>query len=1186
MHRTLLRQLRRVCGIESEDSLQQLFHAASELALKPDIAPQMQSFLRGLEEFVSRVDAAYQQSDLDLNLRTRSLELSSTELNQANDRMRSDILLRNRVLQSLRQAAGSLLEHDESGLALPAEEDLEGLSALLPVLVRQQEERRIELANQRFAMDQHAIVSMTDTDGNILYVNDKFCGISGYSRGELLGQNHRIINSGYHPIEFFSVMWKTIAAGRVWHGEICNKNKQGQQYWVDATIVPFLDRSNRPYQYIAIRTEITGRKKMAEKIATSERQYRNVVNSLIEVVFRADRDGVWTFLNPAWTAITGFSVKETIGKNFIDFIYPHDRAAARSRFVEMMAGSATFTKHEVRYLTRDDSYRWIEVYAQLEIDDDGRVVGVAGSLSDITDKRLVTAQIKENLDFVDALLESIPVPVYLKDPEGRYLRLNKAFGKFFSIRVDHWLGKTAYDLLSAEDARVYTAHDRELMESRGAQTVESLLTLQDRQVDTLHSKAVLTKPDGSLIGLVGTIVDISSQKAAERALLHAKEAAESANRSKSEFLANMSHEIRTPMNGIIGMTDLVLSSALEKHQREYLEVVKASADALLEIINDILDFSKIEAGKMSLESISFDLSQLVPDTLRTLTLRAQQSGLELALDLDPDIPDFVLGDPGRLRQILTNLVGNAIKFTRAGEIVVRARLLRRDADLARLEISVSDSGIGIPLEKQRQVFEAFEQEDGSTTRRFGGTGLGLSITKRLVDMMGGEISVSSRVGKGSTFTVAVTFKVDRRSRPVVDAAPISLAGRTVMLIDDSDTNLTILKAMFGRWQVKTVVMHSGAEALAYCRSEPCKLDCIVMDYVMPDINGFDTAKAMAEITGYRDVPIVILSSSGLPGDAHKCKQIGIQGYLLKPASHTEIFAVVGSVIDRTRTQAGDVPIVTRHTISTPVASLSILLAEDNQLNQKLALALLHKWGHRVDVANNGIEALALHKSKTFDLILMDLQMPLMGGFEATAAIRAREKAGAKKTVVIAMTANALEGDREKCIAGGMDDYLSKPFKADMFSGILKKYSPYEKKEKSAEQENVADTPSVSAKIAENAALDQFDYAKAIKNSDAEVVTLIAAHFLEEAPKQLTRMRRAWETAEYDALQREAHAMVGLLANFMAEPARRVAAEIDHCARDKMPAPLADLFDALDREIALLAPHLARAAKNASDSISS
>ena len=248
--------------------------------------------------------------------------------------------------------------------------------------------------------------------------------------------------------------------------------------------------------------------------------------------------------------------------------------------------------------------------------------------------------------------------------------------------------------------------------------------MQDRKVDTFHSKAVLTKPNGSLIGLVGTIVDISSQKAAERALLHAKEAAESANRSKSEFLANMSHEIRTPMNGIIGMTDLVLSSALEKHQREYLEVVKASADALLEIINDILDFSKIEAGKMSLETISFDLSQLVPDTLRTLTLRAQQSGLELALDLDPDIPDFVLGDPGRLRQILTNLVGNAIKFTRTGEIVVRARLLHRDADLARLEISVSDSGIGIPLEKQRQVFEAFEQEDGSTTRRFGGTGLG------------------------------------------------------------------------------------------------------------------------------------------------------------------------------------------------------------------------------------------------------------------------------------------------------------------------------------------------------------------------------------------------------------------------------------------------------------------------------
>ena len=1042
MHHILSRQLRRIGGIDSDEALARLCDAASAMSRDPGIAPEMSSFLSGLREFLSRVDTTYDQYDRDLALSSRSLEVSSAELNQANERMRSDIASKNRVLQLLREAAAALLKHDDTGLTLPEVGDLEGLSALLPDLVKHQESRRLELSNQRFAMDQHAIVSITDTDGNILYVNDKFCRISGYEREELLGKNHRIINSGYHPKGFFTGLWQTILGGKVWHGEICNTAKQGHTYWVAATIVPFLDQQGKPYQFIAIRTEITERKRMAEKIAFSEQQYRSVVNSLKEIIFRTDARGHWTFLNPAWSEITGFPVDEAIGKCFLDYIFPRDLEGARKGFHAFMTGEDPVTRHEVRYRTADGGYRWMEVYAQIARNEDGHIVGLTGSLNDITERRHATSQLKENLAFVDALVEAIPLPVYLKDAEGRYMRLNKAFCSLFSVRAADLIGKTVRELLNADDAQFHLDRDHALLKNHGTQIYEALLKLpQDKTVDALYSKAALVKPDGTLMGLVGTIVDISSQKSAERAMLHAKETAESANRSKSEFLANMSHEIRTPMNGIIGMTDLVLETELEKHQREYLQIVKSSADALLEIINDILDFSKIEAGKMTIEAVPFEVDRLIIETLRTLTLRAQEKGLELVLDIDPAIPQSAVGDSVRIRQVLINLVGNAIKFTKTGEIIVCIRLKSSSAQKIHVMISVIDTGIGIPRDKQSLVFEAFEQEDGSTTRRFGGTGLGLSITRRLVNMMGGEIELESEVGKGSNFTATIELGIDAAGRADTSTPAASLAGKKIMLVDDSDTNLAILNAMLGRWGALTVTLHSGGETLAYCSGHKNDIDCIILDDAMPGLSGFETAAALAAVEHYKNVPIVMFSSRGMAGDGGKCKDLRIQGYLLKPAGREEVFSAISAVIGRGRVEAAERTSVAPKIVTKAEKPIKVLLVEDNALNQKLAIALLKKWGHDVRIANNGIEALEIHATQPFDLILMDLQMPVMGGFEATATIREREKNGFKRTPVIAMTANALEGDREKCIAQGMDDYLSKPFKPEAFIQILKKYGP-------------------------------------------------------------------------------------------------------------------------------------------------
>ena len=1160
MNRTLARQLNRVCNIDSESARDALLAQAQALSGLAGTPPELAGFLAGLPALLQRIDSAYDQSERDLDLRSRSLELSSTELSLTNDLLRTELASRNRVLQSLRVAAVRLLDNNDSGLHLPQEGDIEGLSVLLADLVAQQELRRIELLNQRFAMDQHAIVSITDTAGVIIYVNDKFCAISGYAREELIGKTHRLINSRSHPDALFAQMWQTITTGQVWHGEICNHAKNGGQYWVDATIVPFLDAAGKPYQYIAIRTEISESKRMAETIAKSEREYRNVVNSLNEVVFRTDLQGVWTFLNPAWHAITGFAIADSLGRNVLHFIDARDRERVADGLSQLMGRQVDSMRHEARYITRDGNVRWIDVCARAEHDGQGRLAGITGSLTDITERRLAARELRHNLNFVDALIETIPIPLYLKDVQGRYLRANRAFCAFFQLPQSDILGLTAADLLPPQEAQQVARQDVRLMLDKGSQTYEDRLTIGGRQVDVLFSKATLLKSDGGLSGLVGTLVEISSQKAAERALLLAKEVAESASRSKSEFLANMSHEIRTPMNGILGMTDLVLDSQLDAHQRKYLEIVKASADALLCIINDILDFSKIEAGMLTLESIPFDLRQLMQETMRAHAMRAQASGLELVLDLDPALPQTVLGDPGRLRQVLTNLTGNAIKFTPRGEVIVSARLRASGDGMAQLQLDVRDTGIGIAADMQEAVFDAFQQEDGSTTRRFGGTGLGLSITRRLVTMMKGEISLSSALGKGSTFSVELSLPVSDNRLPLPPPGA-SLAGRSITLVDDNPSSLTILRRIFEHCGASVTACESGEAALDACRTS-LPTDCIIMDFAMPGMNGFDTATALAALPHWSQVPIVMLSSSGSLGDAARCRELGIQGYLLKPASPEELLSVTLSVLGTCRGEPSAAPVVTRHAIRESMPGLDILLVEDNAMNRELATVLLTNAGHKVTHAAHGREALEHHAAGHFDLILMDLQMPEMGGFEATAQIRQREAQGMPKSVIIAMTASAFEGDRERCIDGGMDDYLSKPFRTAAFQSLIQQHVLQIGKH----MPPPATAPEAAPALADGA--PRFDYAAALAGADADVIAIIGASFLDGLPAQLAALRAALQADDRPTVSRQAHTLAGLLGNFHAAPAVAIATAIESEAAAAGPAALLARLDALEVQLRL------------------
>jgi PAS domain S-box-containing protein len=1038
-----------------------------------------------------------------------------------------------------------------------------------------------------------------DTEGLVTSVNPTAERLFGWAAAELLGRKMHDVTHYLHP-DGTPFPAHECAGLRVLQEGAVLIDHEDTFIRKDGSFFPVVYSSSQLVAdgevigLVVVFRDITRQKRAEEALRESEERYRGTFENAAVGIAHADFEGRWLRVNQKYCEIVGYSREELLQRTFQDSTHPDDLATNLQAFAALLRGESSNFSLEKRILRRDGSPIWVEVFTSLQRDAVGEPAYVITVVQEISERKRLEEALRESEERYRFLIQSIPQKIFTTNVYGDVDYLNEPWMEYTGLAFDQIKGWEWTRVIHPEDVEENVRRSQHAVHTGEPFQLEHRIRRADGAYRWHLSRArAMRDAEGRVRMWFGSSTDIDDQKQAAEAFKQAKEAAEAANRAKDEFLANVSHEIRTPMNAILGMTELALDTSLTEHQRQYLTTVKSAADALLGIINDILDFAKINAGRLELDPADFTLRAAVGDTLRALAMRAHKKGLELACNVQPDVPDALVGDAGRLRQVLLNLVGNAIKFTEHGEVVVRIEVagnstpeegtaVAQGASPAVIEevglrFTVTDTGIGIPLNKQEQIFRAFEQEDTSTTRKYGGTGLGLTIAARLVGLMGGSIMVQSEPGRGSTFAFTAWFgQQPHHAEQAPDLRPVLIKGLRVLVVDDNPTNLHILQEWLSGWHMEPFAVGDGVAAMgalwdAVSAGRPYPL--VLLDARMPDTDGLALAARIRERAALSAVRIILLTSDYRPSDPARSRTLRVDAHLLKPVQQHELLETIYRVMSRT---PSDSPTAAEELAAEPgpvlaAAPLQILLAEDDEFSAQLMETLLALRGHRVRLASNGREALALAGQEAFDLMLLDLHMPELDGIAVVQGIRERERVAGGHLHVIALTARSRKEDRERCLAAGMDDFLSKPVSAAVLFAAVDRLAlnPSRRPLPPAGARDGAESrPDAGEHIG---LIDPCAVLRA-SEEDAEALRGMCRAFETYLPVRFTEVDDALRAQDAPRLREAAHKLCGLLFAF-STTAGNAASELENQAAQGRLAearPLVERLEAMVRQLLPLA----------------